>query len=172
MFDEILIAVYLILVGALFGGMIKDVSLDKIRDENLVLKAANSQLKEQVKELDYKQAKLTKKIAELNGIGGYEMKEKYERLKDIAATYGYDKVVEETEKKLVISNGYFHELRILCDDVKRKFGMKIVNKVYDSTIFTIITFHYGEFLMEFEKTLKININRVFKESMRMINLDV
>lgn len=39
------------------------------------------------------------------------MKEKYERLKDIAATYGYDKVVEETEKKLIISNGYFHELR-------------------------------------------------------------
>ena len=70
MFDEILIAVYLILIGALFGAVIKDVSLDKIRDENLVLKAANAQLKEQVKELDYKQAKLTKKIAELNGIGG------------------------------------------------------------------------------------------------------
>ena len=70
MFDEILIAVYLILVGALFGAVIKDVSLDKIRDENLVLKAANAQLKEQVKELDYKQAKLTKKIAELNGTGG------------------------------------------------------------------------------------------------------
>lgn len=70
MLDEILIVVYLILVGALFGGMIKDVSLDKIRDENLALKAANAQLKEQVKELDYKQAKLTKKIAELNGIGG------------------------------------------------------------------------------------------------------
>ena len=70
MFDEILIAVYLILVGALFGAVIKDVSLDKIRDENLVLKAANAQLKEQVKELDYKQAKLTKKIAELNGIAG------------------------------------------------------------------------------------------------------
>lgn len=70
MFDEILMVVYLILVGALFGAVIKDVSLDKIRDENLVLKAANAQLKEQVKELDYKQAKLTKKIAELNGIGG------------------------------------------------------------------------------------------------------
>lgn len=70
MLDEILIAVYLILVGVLFGGMIKDVSLDKIRDENLVLKAANAQLKEQVKELDYKQAKLTKKIAEMNRIGG------------------------------------------------------------------------------------------------------
>lgn len=70
MFDEILIAVYLILVGALFGAVIKDASLDKIRDENLVLKAANAQLKEQLKELDYKQAKLTKKIAELNGIGG------------------------------------------------------------------------------------------------------
>ena len=70
MLDEILIAVYLILVGALFVGMIKDVSLDKIRDENLVLKAANAQLKEQVKELDDKQAELTKKIAEMNGIGG------------------------------------------------------------------------------------------------------
>lgn len=70
MFYEILMVVYLILVGALFGAVIKDVSLDKIRDENLVLKAANAQLKEQVKELDYKQAKLTKKIAELNGIGG------------------------------------------------------------------------------------------------------
>lgn len=70
MLDEILIAVYLILVGALFGAVIKDVSLDKIRDENLVLKAANAQLKEKVKELDYKQAKLTKKIAELNEIGG------------------------------------------------------------------------------------------------------
>ena len=54
MLDEILIAVYLILVGVLFGAVIKDVSLDKIRDENLVLKAANTQLKEQVKELDYK----------------------------------------------------------------------------------------------------------------------
>lgn len=31
MFDEILMVVYLILVGALFGAVIKDVSLDKIR---------------------------------------------------------------------------------------------------------------------------------------------
>ena len=100
------------------------------------------------------------------------MIEKYERLKHIAATYGYDKVIEETERKLIISNGYFHELRILHDEVNRKFGMKIVNKIYDSTIFTVLTFHYGDFLLEFEKTLKININRVFKESMRMINLDV
>ena len=100
------------------------------------------------------------------------MIEKYESLKNIAATYGYDKVIEETERKLIISNGYFHELRILHDKVNRKFGMKIVNKIYDSTIFTVLTFHYGDFLLEFEKTLKININRVFKESMRMINLDV
>lgn len=97
---------------------------------------------------------------------------KYERLKTIAATYGYDQVTEETEKKLIISNGYFHELRIFHDDENRKFGMRIVNRVYDSTIFTVVTFHYGDFLFEFEKTLKINIKRVFKESMRMINLDV
>jgi hypothetical protein len=100
------------------------------------------------------------------------MKENYERLKDIAATYGYDKLEKETEKKLIISNGYFHELRILHDEVNRKFGMKIVNKIYDSTIFTVLTFHYGDFLLEFEKALKINMNRIFKESMRMINLDV
>ena len=100
------------------------------------------------------------------------MIEKHERLKMIAATYGYDKVIEETEKKLIISNGYFHELRILSDDVNRKFGMKIVNKVYDTTIFSVITYRYGDFLFEFEKTLKININRVFKESIRMVNLDV
>ena len=97
---------------------------------------------------------------------------KYERLKTIAAIYGYDHVIEETEKKLIISNGYFHELRILHDDINRKFGMKIVNKVYDSTIFTVVTFHYGNFLLEFEKSLKIYINHVFKESMKMINLDV
>lgn len=70
MLDEILIVVYFVLVGALLGAVIKDVSLNKIRDENLVLKAANAQLKEQVKELDDKQAEQTKKIAELNGIGG------------------------------------------------------------------------------------------------------
>ena len=70
MLDEILIVFYFILAGALFGGMIKDISLNKLRDENLVLKVANTQLKEKVKELDYKQAELTKRIAELNGIGG------------------------------------------------------------------------------------------------------
>lgn len=70
MLDEILIVVYFVLVGALLGAVIKDVSLNKIRDENLVLKEANLKLKEQVKELDYKQAEQTKKIAEMNGIGG------------------------------------------------------------------------------------------------------
>jgi len=52
MFDEILIAVYLILVGALFGGMIKDVSLDKIRDENVVLKAADDKLAQEIVALE------------------------------------------------------------------------------------------------------------------------
>ena len=36
MLDEILIVVYFVLVGALLGAVIKDVSLNKIRDENLV----------------------------------------------------------------------------------------------------------------------------------------
>ena len=76
MLDEILIVVYFVLVGALLGAVIKDVSLNKIRDENLVLKEANYKLKERVKELDYKQAELTKNIAEMNGIGGEKMLKK------------------------------------------------------------------------------------------------
>ena len=45
MLDEILIVFYFILAGALFGGMIKDISLNKLRDENLVLKVDNTKLK-------------------------------------------------------------------------------------------------------------------------------
>ena len=99
------------------------------------------------------------------------MKEKYERLKDIAATYGYDKVEEVTEKTAIISNGYFHEIHIMCDDINRKYAMKLVNRVYKSTKISIIAFDYEAFLFEFEKTLKKMVNSTLKESIRMATVD-
>ena len=99
------------------------------------------------------------------------MKEKYNRLKDIAATYGYDKVEEETEKTAIISNGYFHEIHIICDDINRKYAMKLVNRVYKSTKISIIAFDYEAFLFEFEKTLKTMVNSTLKESIRMATVD-
>ena len=99
------------------------------------------------------------------------MKEKYERLKDIAATYGYDKVEEVTEKTAIISNGYFHGVHIMCDDVNRKYAMKLVNRVFNSTKFSIIAFNYSSFIYEFEKTLRVMVNSTLKESMRMSRVD-
>ena len=41
-----------------------------LQQENIELRLKNARLEEQVKLLDYKQAQLTKKIAEMNRIGG------------------------------------------------------------------------------------------------------
>ena len=95
------------------------------------------------------------------------MLDKYPKLELIAITYGYDKVEEVTEKTAIISNGYFHEIHISCDDVNRKYAMKLVNRVYKSTKISIIAFDYEAFLFEFEKTLKVMINSTLKESIRM-----
>ena len=70
MLEKLLMIIYLILIGALFGAIIKDVRLDNLRQEAIELRIKNARLEEQVNELDYKQAELTKKIAEMNGIGG------------------------------------------------------------------------------------------------------
>lgn len=70
MLEKLLMIIYLIHIGALFGAIIKDVSLDNLRQEAIELRIKNARLEEQVNELDYKQAELTKKIAEMNGIGG------------------------------------------------------------------------------------------------------
>ena len=43
---------------------------EKAKQEAIELRIKNARLQEQVKLLDYKQAELTKKIAEMNGIGG------------------------------------------------------------------------------------------------------
>ena len=99
------------------------------------------------------------------------MLDKYPKLELIAITYGYDKVEEVTERTAIISNGYFHEVYIMCDDVNRKYAMKLVNKVYKSTKISIIAFDYEAFLFEFEKTLKMMINSTLKESISMATVD-
>ena len=70
MLDKILEIVNLMVVGALLGVIVSNVKIDTLRKENIELRLENTRLEKQVKELDYKQAQLTKKIAEMNGIGG------------------------------------------------------------------------------------------------------
>lgn len=61
-------------IGLIFGTILgTSFSVDEILNlekENTELKTQNERLQKIVKELDYRQAELTKKIAELNGIGG------------------------------------------------------------------------------------------------------
>lgn len=60
-----------ILVGAFFVILAIDLKEQhNLQQENIELRLKNARLEEQVKLLDYKQAELTKKIAEMNGIGG------------------------------------------------------------------------------------------------------
>ena len=66
--------VLLMIVGMILGYFISMFcfmsSVVNLERENIELRLKNTGLEEQVKMLDYKQAELTKKIAELNGIGG------------------------------------------------------------------------------------------------------
>ena len=70
MLDKILEIVNLIIVGALLGVIVSNVKIDNLRKENIELRLEKVKLENKINELDYKQAELTKKIAELNGIGG------------------------------------------------------------------------------------------------------
>lgn len=70
MLDKILEIVNLIVVGALLGVIVSNVKIDNLRKENIELRLEKVKLENKINELDYKQAELTKKIAELNGIGG------------------------------------------------------------------------------------------------------
>ncbi|VTX71315.1 hypothetical protein [Gemella haemolysans] len=70
MLDKILEIVNLIVVGALLGVIVSNVKLDNLRKENIELRLEKVKLENKINELDYKQAELTKRIAELNGIGG------------------------------------------------------------------------------------------------------
>ena len=75
MLEKLVIAVVVILVGAYFVVLfmgIKDYNerQEKEKQEAIELRIKNARLEEKLKSLDDKQAELTKKIAELNGIGG------------------------------------------------------------------------------------------------------
>ena len=70
MLDKILEVINLIVIGALLGVIVSNVKLDTLRKENIELRLEKVKLENKINELDYKQAELTKKIAELNGIGG------------------------------------------------------------------------------------------------------
>ena len=67
---KILEVINLIIVGVLLGVIVSNVKLDNLRKENTELRLEKVKLENKINELDYKQAELTKKIAELNGIGG------------------------------------------------------------------------------------------------------
>lgn len=68
--DKILEVINLIIVGVLLGVIVSNVKLDNLRKENTELRLEKVKLENKINELDYKQAELTKRIAEMNGIGG------------------------------------------------------------------------------------------------------
>lgn len=71
MLIRVIIGGFIVVVGFFFVTLFMDLKEQhNLQQENIELRLKNARLEEQVKELDYKQAKLTKKIAELNGIGG------------------------------------------------------------------------------------------------------
>ena len=75
MLEKLFIAGLIIIVGAYFVALFIDVKdyqdrKEKDKQEAIELRIKNARLEEKLKALDDKQAEQTKKIAELNGIGG------------------------------------------------------------------------------------------------------
>lgn len=75
MLEKLFIAGLIIIVGAYFVALFIDVKdyqdrKEKDKQEAIELRIKNARLEEKIKALDDKQAEQTKKIAELNGIGG------------------------------------------------------------------------------------------------------
>lgn len=71
MLVRVIIAGFVVVIGAFFVTLAMDLKEQySLQQENVELRLKNARLEEQVKLLDYKQAELTKKIAEMNGIGG------------------------------------------------------------------------------------------------------
>lgn len=75
MLEKLFIAGLIIIVGAYFVTLFIDVKdyqerKEKDKQEVIELRIKNARLEEKLKALDDKQAELTKKIAEMNGIGG------------------------------------------------------------------------------------------------------
>ena len=71
MLIRVIIGGFIVVVGFFFVTIFMDLKEQhNLQQENIELRLKNSRLEEQVKLLDYKQAQLTKKIAEMNRIGG------------------------------------------------------------------------------------------------------
>ncbi len=75
MLEKLVIAGMIILVSAYFVVLFIDVKdyqerKEKEKQEAIELRIKNARLEEQLKALDNEQAERTKKIAEMNGIGG------------------------------------------------------------------------------------------------------
>lgn len=71
MLIRVIIGGFIVVVGFFFVTLFMDLKEQhNLQQENIELRLKNARLEEQVKLLDYKQAQLTKKIAEMNGIGG------------------------------------------------------------------------------------------------------
>lgn len=71
MLIRVIIGGFIVVVGFFFVTLFMDLKEQhNLQQENIELRLKNARLEEQVKLLDYKQAQLTKKIAEVNRIGG------------------------------------------------------------------------------------------------------
>ena len=75
MLEKLFIVWLIIIVGAYFVTLFIDVKdyqerKEKEKQEAIELRIKNARLEEKLKALDDKQAEQTKKIAEMNGIGG------------------------------------------------------------------------------------------------------
>ena len=75
MLEKLVIAVVVILVGAYFVFLFMDIKdynerQEKEKQEAIELRIKNAKLEERLKALDDEKAEQTKKIAEMNGIGG------------------------------------------------------------------------------------------------------
>lgn len=68
--DEVTLGFKLFFLGIVLGTILMASNSFVLKKENEELRIEKNKLEHRLIELDYKQAKLTKKIAEMNGIGG------------------------------------------------------------------------------------------------------
>ena len=68
--DEATVGFKLFFLGIVLGTILMASNSFVLKNENEELRIEKNKLEHRLIELDYKQAQLTKKIAEMNGIGG------------------------------------------------------------------------------------------------------
>lgn len=68
--DEATLGFKLFFLGIVLGTILMASNSFVLKNENEELRIEKNKLEHRLIELDYKQAELTKKIAEMNGIGG------------------------------------------------------------------------------------------------------